>query len=423
MVYGIIQLINFAHGEVVMIGCMVAFSVIVALAGSGMPPLVIVGIGTLVAVPVCMIVGFVVERAAYGRLRHAPRLAPLITAIGVSIILQHLALLVWSRNIIAVPADHRAEALPLRHRPIRARAISNVQIAIIIASVLMMAGLLSSCTARRWASRCGAVSQNPQVAGLMGVDIDRVISITFVIGAALGAVAGVMVGTLLRHRALPDGIPAGPQGFQRGGARRHRQPRGRGARRHPHGTDRIAGRRLRGRLRPTSASSTTSFPASRGLPASPESSLFGSNYKDVYAFIVLILVLVFRPQGLLGERVGTARESANLDRAAIRVGVGLRADRDHASWRCPSCSAMAGTALGAHHELCDALRAAFARAQHRRGFAGFSTWATSRSMPVGAYAYALLPRRTSTCTFRGGRSCRSVRRSLASSGSCSARQR
>src|SRR5258707_522418 len=103
MVYGIIQLINFAHGEVVMIGCMTAFSVIVALAGSGYPPLVIVGAGILAAVPVCMAVGYVVERVAYRPLRNAPRLAPLITAIGVSIVLQHLALLVWSRNIIAFP--------------------------------------------------------------------------------------------------------------------------------------------------------------------------------------------------------------------------------------------------------------------------------------------------------------------------------
>src|SRR3954468_10107312 len=99
MVYGIIQLINFAHGEVVMIGCMTAFSVIVALAGSGLPPLVIVGLGILAAGPGCGIVGYIVERVAYRPLRNAPRLAPLITAIGVSIILQHLALLVWSRNI------------------------------------------------------------------------------------------------------------------------------------------------------------------------------------------------------------------------------------------------------------------------------------------------------------------------------------
>ena len=103
MVYGIIQLINFAHGEVVMIGAMVAFTVINALAPAGLPPLAIVLIGAGCAMPVCMLVGYAMERLAYRPLRHAPRLAPLITAIGVSIILQHLALLIWSRNILAFP--------------------------------------------------------------------------------------------------------------------------------------------------------------------------------------------------------------------------------------------------------------------------------------------------------------------------------
>src|SRR3954453_12445403 len=99
MVYGIIQLINFAHGEVVMIGAMVAFSVITALAGhTSLPPVVIVIAGVLVAVPVCMAVGYTLERVAYRPLRTAPRLAPLITAIGLSIILQNLALIIWTRN-------------------------------------------------------------------------------------------------------------------------------------------------------------------------------------------------------------------------------------------------------------------------------------------------------------------------------------
>src|SRR5476651_1154535 len=91
MVYGIIQLINFAHGEVVMIGAMVAFSVITALAGAhtGLPPLAIVAAGAATAIPVCMAVGYAMERIAYRPLRGAPRLAPLITAIGISIILQH----------------------------------------------------------------------------------------------------------------------------------------------------------------------------------------------------------------------------------------------------------------------------------------------------------------------------------------------
>src|SRR6478735_10544874 len=141
MVYGIIQLINFAHGEVVMIGCMVAFSVIVALAPTGLPPLVIVGAGIAAAVPVCMAVGYVVERVAYRPLRNAPRLAPLITAIGVSIILQHLALLVWSRNVIAFPQIIELKLIHLGSSE-NSAAISNVQIAIILPSVAMMAGLL-----------------------------------------------------------------------------------------------------------------------------------------------------------------------------------------------------------------------------------------------------------------------------------------
>src|SRR6187455_934333 len=103
MVYGIIQLINFAHGEVVMIGAMVAFTVINLLAGSGLPPLVIVLAGVLAAIPVCMAVGYTLERVAYRPLRRAPRLAPLITAIGLSIILQHLALIIWSRNNLPFP--------------------------------------------------------------------------------------------------------------------------------------------------------------------------------------------------------------------------------------------------------------------------------------------------------------------------------
>ena len=303
MVYGIIQLINFAHGEVVMIGCMVAFSVVVALAGSGMPPLLIVGIGTLVAVPVCMAVGYVVERAAYRPLRHAPRLAPLITAIGVSIILQHLALLVWSRNFIAFPQIIELKLYHLGSSESSA-AISNVQIAIVIASFVMMGGLLALVYRTKMGIAMRAVSQNPQVAGLMGVDIDRVISLTFVLGAGLGAVAGVMVGTYYGIAHYQMGFLLGLKAFSAavlggignlGGA--------------------VLGGILMGLIESLGAGYVGDFTnvcfLDHFLPgftevctASPDASLFGSNYKDVYAFIVLILVLVFRPQGLLGERVG-----------------------------------------------------------------------------------------------------------------------
>jgi branched-chain amino acid transport system permease protein len=303
MVYGIIQLINFAHGEVVMIGCMVAFSVIVALAPMGLPPLVIVAAGILAAVPVCMAVGYVVERAAYRPLRNAPRLAPLITAIGISIVLQHLALLVWSRNIIAFP---QIIELKLYHlgSGANAAAISNVQVAIVLTSIAMMGGLIALVYRTKMGIAMRATQQNPQVAGLMGVDINGVISFTFVIGAALGAVAGVMVGTYYGIAHYQMGFLLGLKAFSAavlGGIGNIA-----GA---------VLGGILMGLIEALGAGYVGDFTnvcfLDQFLPgfqavcaASPESSLFGSNYKDVYAFIVLILVLVFRPQGLLGERVG-----------------------------------------------------------------------------------------------------------------------
>jgi branched-chain amino acid transport system permease protein len=303
MVYGIVQLINFAHGEVVMIGCMVAFSVIVALAPTGLPPLVIVGAGILVSVPACMAVGYVVERVAYRPLRNAPRLAPLITAIGVSIVLQHLALLVWSRNIIAFP---QIIELRLYHfgSSETSAAISNVQIAIILTSFAMMAGLLALVYRTKLGIAMRATSQNPQVAGLMGIDINRVISATFVIGAALGSVAGVMVGSYYGIAHYQMGFLLGLKAFSAAVLG---------------GIGNLAGAVLGGILMGLIESLGAGYVGdftnvcllNRFLPgfaeicaASPESSLFGSNYKDVYAFIVLILVLVFRPSGLLGERVG-----------------------------------------------------------------------------------------------------------------------
>ncbi len=303
MVYGIIQLINFAHGEVVMIGCMVAFSVIVALAGSGLPPLAIVAAGIAAAVPMCMAVGYVVERVAYRPLRNAPRLAPLITAIGVSIVLQHLALLVWSRNIIAFPQIIELQLIHLGTGE-NSATISNIQVAIILTSVAMMAGLLFLVYRTRMGIAMRATSQNPQVAGLMGIDVNRIISFTFVMGAALGAVAGVMVGSYYGIAHYQMGFLLGLKAFSAavlGGIGNLA-----GA---------VLGGILMGLIEALGAGYVGDFTnvclLDRFLPGfssicstSPESSLFGSNYKDVYAFIVLILVLVFRPSGLLGERVG-----------------------------------------------------------------------------------------------------------------------
>jgi branched-chain amino acid transport system permease protein len=299
MVYGIIQLINFAHGEVVMIGAMVAFTVINALAAGGLPPLAVVLIGTLSAIPVCMIVGYAMERLAYRPLRRAPRLAPLITAIGVSIILQHLAMLVWSRNILAFP-----QIIQTQTYTFFGATISSVQIAIIGICVALMSGLALLVYRTPLGTAMRATAQNPQVAGLMGIDINRVIAATFVIGAALGAVAGVLYGTYYGIAQYTMGSILGLKAFSAAVLG---------------GIGNIPGAMLGGVLLGLvealgagyigDLTDLCSYGWLAGLLGDRCADgghfiLFGSNYQDVFAFLVLILVLVFRPQGLLGERVG-----------------------------------------------------------------------------------------------------------------------
>ncbi len=302
MVYGIIQLINFAHGEVVMIGAMVAFSVIVALAGTTVPPLMIVVLGVMVAIPVCMGVGYTVERIAYRPLRNAPRLAPLITAIGVSIVLQHVALLIWGRNYISFPQIIETQTYHLTDS-ITSATITNVQITIILLSIAMMAGLVTLVYRTRMGIAMRAVSQRPDVAGLMGISANGVISFTFVIGAALGAIAGVMIGSYYGIAHYQMGFLLGLKAFCAAVLG---------------GIGNLAGAVLGGILiglieafgAGYMGDLTNVCTLDKFLPgfnaqceANKNMSVFGSGYKDVFAFMVLILVLVFKPQGLLGERV------------------------------------------------------------------------------------------------------------------------
>ena len=303
MVYGIIQLINFAHGEVVMIGAMVAFSVITALAGSAVPPLIIVLLGVLAAIPACALVGYTIERVAYRPLRNAPRLAPLITAIGISIILQHLALLVWGRNFISFPQIFPTQTYHFTDSA-NSATITNVQIVIMLLSMAMMAGLLLLVYKTRIGIAMRATSQNPQIAGLMGININSVISFTFVVGAGLGAMAGVMVGSYYGIAHYQMGFLLGLKAFSAAVLG---------------GIGNLAGAVLGGILIGLIEAFGAGYmgdltnvcflnqwlPGFSGMcEANANGSLFGSNYKDVYAFIVLIMVLVFRPSGLLGERVG-----------------------------------------------------------------------------------------------------------------------
>jgi branched-chain amino acid transport system permease protein len=278
MVYGIIQLINFAHGEVVMVGALVAFSVITVLAPSGLPPAVIVMIAAGCAIPVCMSLGYAMERLAYRPLRGAPRLAPLITAIGVSIILQHVAMMIWSRNPLAFPQIITAE---LYH--VGGATITNVQIAILAVCVTMMAALAALVYRTKLGAAMRATAQNPQVAGLMGIDANRIIAITFLIGTAMAAVAGVMVANYYGIAHYTMGAPLGLKAFCAAVLG---------------GIGNIPGAMLGGILLGIVEA------LGAGYIGDLTGNVFGSNYQDVFAFIVLILVLVFRPSGLLGERVG-----------------------------------------------------------------------------------------------------------------------
>ena len=278
MVYGIIQLINFAHGEVVMIGAMVAFSVIMALAKSGLPPIVVVLIGTAAAVPACMLVAYLMERIAYKPLRGAPRLAPLITAIGISIILQHVAMMIWGRSPMAFP-----QIIKPHTYEIGGALITSVQIAIILISFTLMGGLLLLVYRTKLGVAMRATSQRQDIAGLMGIDVNRVISATFVIGAALAAVAGVMIGTYYGQTQYTMGELLGLKAFCAAVLG---------------GIGNLAGAVLGGILMGLVEALGT------GYISDLTNNWFGSNYRDVFAFIVLILVLVFRPSGLLGERVG-----------------------------------------------------------------------------------------------------------------------
>ncbi|QKJ67344.1 branched-chain amino acid ABC transporter permease [Deefgea piscis] len=279
MVYGIMQLINFAHGEVVMIGAMVTITCINFLLGhhfnlSG-PALLMVGL--LMAIPVSMVLGYTIEKVAYRPLRRAPRLAPLITAIGVSIVLQQLAMLIWGRNYRPFPA-----ILPTEVYSIGGASITQVQVAIVVLTLLLMVGMYFLIEKTKMGRAMRATAQNPEVAKLMGVNVNHIISMTFVIGSALGAMAGVMVAANYDQAHAYMGFMIGLKAFTAAVLG---------------GIGNLGGAVLGGLLLGVIES------LGAGYLGDLTGGVLGSNYKDILAFVVLILVLVFRPSGLMGERV------------------------------------------------------------------------------------------------------------------------
>jgi branched-chain amino acid transport system permease protein len=283
MVYGILGLINFAHGEVVMVGAMVALTVIQVLLGAGtpLPVPVILTLALAAAIAVCMTLGFTIERVAYRPLRRSPRLAALITAIGVSILLQNAAMIIWGRQYHSFPA-----LLPDTPHQIGGAAINDLQILIVLLACAIMAGLLFLVHRTRLGRAMRPTSQNPEVAGLMGVNINNVIAVTFVIGSALAAVAGIMVSAYYGIAHYFMGFMLGLKAFTAAVLG---------------GIGNIAGAMLGGVLLGVIESLAAGYigPLTGGF--------LGSHYQDVFAFLVLIMVLVFRPSGLLGERVAERR--------------------------------------------------------------------------------------------------------------------
>ncbi len=277
MVYGIINLINFAHGEVLMVGALVSWTVVTALADSGLPGWVMLLLSLLAAMAACMALNFAIEKLAYRPLRSAPRLAPLITAMGMSLLLQTLAMSIWKPDYKPFPI-----LLPDEPYEVMGATINLVQILILVVTACTLAGLMALIHGTPLGRAMRATAENPKVAQLMGVRPDRVISATFVIGAALAALAGVMwaanYGSVQHTMGFLPGLKAFTAAVFGGignlpGA--------------------MVGGLLLGVIEALGA----------GYIGELTGDVLGSNYQDIFAFTVLILVLTLRPQGLLGERV------------------------------------------------------------------------------------------------------------------------
>jgi branched-chain amino acid transport system permease protein len=277
MVYGIINLINFAHGEVLMVGALTSWTVIMALQDSGLPGWLLLILSLVAAIVVCSLLNFLIEKIAYRPLRNAPRLAPLITAMGMSLMLQTLAMIIWQPSTKPYPI-----LLPSEPFFIGGAVINVTQILILAITGITLAGLMYLVNRTRLGRAMRATAENPRVATLMGVRPDMVISATFIIGAALAALAGVMYAANYGSVQHTMGFMPGLKAFTAAVFG---------------GIGNLAGAVVGGVLLGLIEA------LGSGYIGTLTGGVLGSQYQDIFAFIVLILVLTVRPQGLLGERV------------------------------------------------------------------------------------------------------------------------
>jgi len=249
-----------------------------------MPQLLQLGVALMIAMAVCALLAMAVERFAYRRLRNAPRLAPLISGIGVSVLLQTVAMIIWTRNPLMFPQILPMDPIAVTsgseaHPP---AIVTITGIVTVVLALAVMTGLWLLVEYTRLGRGMRAVAENPRVATLMGVNPNAIITLTFAIGGVFAALAGVMMASNYGNASFSMGFLPGIKAFTAavlGGIGNIR-----GA---------MIGGILLGIIEALGA----------GYLGELTHGVFGSNYQDVFAFMVLILVLVFRPAGLLGERV------------------------------------------------------------------------------------------------------------------------
>jgi branched-chain amino acid transport system permease protein len=276
MVYGILKLLNFAHGEVYMIGAFIGYGVLTVSGGPTDPmfPIwLLIAFMFLAAMIGSGLLGVVIERFAYRPLRNAPRIAPLISALGVSFFLQNTALLLFSadfRSYGTFQLDNGALFVKGIHSgPLN---ISLIRIIVIVTTALLMVGLALFVSRTRVGKAMRATAYDREAAAMMGIDVDRVIVVTFFIGSALAGAAGVMVGLVFQRVYHFMGFVAGLKGFTAAVVG---------------GIGSIPGAMLGGIV--------------IGLAESFSQGYISTRFYDLFVFGILIAVLIVRPSGLLGR--------------------------------------------------------------------------------------------------------------------------